>query len=332
MKLCFALYFTIPGLILSAILFSGCSSSGKRNTEALINQINDSTMPAEQHTMLLAELGQKALQQPNNSALRRDYARLLLSAGFSSAAIKIYQDEILKYPGDKDLNAKIVNAGIACLMIEGDTGSVTFTTDEADYIRELDTIRSISERIAISPSDPYLFFIRGNHFLIIDQLNAGIWDLRRSLALNPCFPDALFSLAVMEMRLKKNLESLNTMGQLEKCILEQDMLQRQTWLDFESFLQALIKADSMIRQYPGRPDYYIKKASIYLQGKEFELAVSALDEGLKTSPENGGIFAFRAYVHYTAGNQKEALDDLTKAELLTGKTDSELSRKIRGKR
>jgi Flp pilus assembly protein TadD len=322
----------IMSLTIPVIIYSGCSSYERKNEEKLVCRINDTTLPVEQRFMLLGELGQKAIQQPNNTNLRRDYARLLLSAGYSSSGLKIYRDEMLKYPEDKELHAKAVNAGIACLMIAGDTGLVTLTADEHDYLRELDTIRSLSERIASSPSDPGLYFLRGNHFLVIDQLNAGMWDLKRSLALDPCFPDALFSLAVMEMRLKKNLESMNTLGQLESCIHKQDILHKQTWLDFEVFLRAILKNDSLIMQNPNRPDYYIQKASLYLQGQEFELAVSALDEGLKTSPENGEIFAFRAYVHYTAGNQKEALADLTKAELLTGKTDSELSKRIRGKR
>jgi tetratricopeptide (TPR) repeat protein len=332
MKPKFTIAFTILSLSVPGIFHSGCSSYERKNTEKLVCRINDTILPVEQRFMLLAELGQKAIQQTNNTMLRRDYARLLLSAGFASPGLKIYRDEMLKYPEDKELHAKVVNAEIACMMVAGDNGSVTLTAGEEDYLRELDTIRFLSERIAASPSDPGLYFKRGNHFLVIDLLNAGMWDLKRSLALDPCFPGALFSVAVMEMRLKKNLESMNTLGQLENCIHEQDMLQKQTWQDFGVFLKALTMTDSMIRQHPDRPDYYIQKASIYMKGKEFELAVSALDEGLKTSPENGEIFAFRAYVQYTAGNQKEALDDLTKAELFTGKTDSELSKKIRGKR
>jgi len=332
MKLCFANPITTMGLILSAILCSGCSSFGQRNTEALINQINDSTMSAEQRTMLLAELGQRALQQPNNSALRRDYAHLLLSAGFSSSGLKIYRDELLKYPEDKEMHAKVINAGIACLMIAGDTGSVEFTAGEDDYIRELDTIRFLSERIAASPSDPGLYFIRGNHFLVIDQLNAGMWDLKKSLALDSCFPDALFSVAVMEMRKMKNQEAITTLGQLENCIHGKDIVPRGTWLDFRAFLYSIIKTDSLIGQNPDVPDYYVQKARIYAQGKEYELAVCVLNEGIKTSPENAKIYAFRAFVNYSAGNQQEALHDLAQAERLTGKTDNELSNMIRGKR
>jgi tetratricopeptide (TPR) repeat protein len=328
----FSMAFTFLSLTVPCILYSGCSSYEKKNAENLVCRINDTILPVEQRFMLLAELGQKANQQPDNTMLRRDYARLLLSAGFSSSALKIYRDEMVKYPDDNELRANVVNAGITCLMIGDDTGTFTFTADEADFIRELDTIRFLSERITESPSDPALYYIRGNHFLVIDQLNAGMWDLKKSLTLDPCFPDALFSVAVMEMREKKNHESLNTLGQLENCIHEQDRPYKQTWLDFKAFLQTLIKTDSLIRQHPGRPDYYLQKAGTYMQGKEFELAVSALDEGLKNIPDNGEIFAFRAFVHYTAGNQKEALEDLAKAERITGKTDSELSKRIRGKK
>jgi len=84
----------IPCLILSAVLFSGCSSGGKRNTEALINQINDSTLSAEQRTLLLSELGTKALQETKDKTLWPNYAQLLISAGYASSGLKIYRDEI----------------------------------------------------------------------------------------------------------------------------------------------------------------------------------------------------------------------------------------------
>ena len=330
MKLCFANPITTLGLILSVILCSGCSSFGKRNTEALINQINDSTMSAEQRTMLLAELGQRALQQPNNSALRRDYARLLLSAGFSSSGLKIYREELVKYPDDKELRARIVNVEISGMMLPQDTQAGLLTADQVMVIRELDSIRTLDEIIAYRTSEPGLYVRRGNHFLVIDQESAGTWDIKKSLTLDPCFADALFSLAVMEMRKGNNMASLNNMHQLEDCIHQNDLMPKQAWADFSAFLHSIIETDSLIRKNPDRPDDYLNKAIIYARGKEYDLAIAALDDGLMRSPDNAKIYAFRALINHAAGNQEEALFDLEKAELLGGRIDSELSKQIRG--
>jgi Flp pilus assembly protein TadD len=330
MKLQFIIMAAIPGLILFAVLFSGCSSGGKRNTEALINQINDSTLSAEQRTLLLAELGTKALQETKDTTLWPNYAQLLLSAGYTSSGLKIYRDEMLKHPDDKELQVKVVNAELACMIIPGYPKSYTPATSQVDYRRELETIRSLDEKIADSPYDPGLYVIRGNCFMVIDEESAGTWDLKKSLALDSCFTDALFSVAVMEMRKMKNQESVTTMRQLENCIHEKNIVPKRTWLDFNAFLHTIAMTDSLIGLNPGTPDYYVQKARIYAQGKEYELAISALDEGLKASPENGKIYAFRAYVNYSAGNQQEALHDLAQAEQLTGKTDTELSNLIRG--
>jgi tetratricopeptide (TPR) repeat protein len=94
----------------------------------------------------------------------------------------------------------------------------------------------------------------------------------------------------------------------------------------------LMKKDSLIQQDPKITDYYMQKANIYSQVKEYDLAVATLSEALKISPENGEIFAFRAYIHYTMGNRESALLDLAQAERLTGKTDTELSRLIKEKK
>jgi len=322
----------IPGMIIFAVLISGCSSGGKRNTEELINQINDSTLSAEQRTLLLAELGTKALQETKDTTLLTKYAQLLLSAGYASSALKIYRDEMLKYPDDKELQAKVVNAELACMIIPDCIKSYTPAPGQVDCMRELATIRSLDKEIAASPYDPGLYAIRGNCFMVIDEESAGTWDLKKSLALDSCFPDALFSVAVMDMRRMKNQESLTTMRQLENCVREKDIVPRGTWLDFKAFLHSIAKADSLIGVYPDMPDYYVQKARIYAQGKEYELAISVLNDGLKASPENGKIYAFRAYVNYSAGKQQEALHDLRQAELLTGKTDTELSDRIRGNR
>jgi len=332
MKLHFMIMAAIPGLILFAFLFSGCSSGGKRNTEALINQINDSTLSAEQRTLLLAELGTKALQETKDTTLWPDYAQLLLSAGYASSGLNIYRDEMLKHPDDKELQAKVVNAELACMIIPGYSKSYTPATSQVYYMRELETIRFLDEKIADSPYDPSLYAIRGNCFIVIDEESAGTWDLKKSLALDSCFTDALFSVAVMEMRKMKNQESITSMRQLENCIHEKNIVPKRTWLDFKAFLHSIAKTDSLIGLNPGIPDYYMQKARIYAQGKEYELAISALNEGLKASPENGKIYAFRAYVNYYAGNQPEALHDLAQAEQLTGKTDTELSNLIKGNR
>jgi tetratricopeptide (TPR) repeat protein len=134
------------------------------------------------------------------------------------------------------------------------------------------------------------------------------------------------------MRKEKIRESLNTVYQLENCNHRKNINPKRSWLDFKAFLQTIIETDSLIRQNPNIPDYYMQKARIYTQGKEYELAIATLCEALKASPENAEIYAFRAYVNYTAGKQEEALYDLAKAERLTGKEDSELSILIRGKK
>lgn len=330
MKLFFACHITILSLILSAFLCTGCSSFGKRNTKALIDQINDSTMPAEQRTLLLAELGKRALQQPDNSALQRDYARLLLAAGFASSGLKIYREELAKYPDDKELRARIVNVEISGMIPPANTQAGLLTAEQVMVIRELDSIRTLDEIIATHSSEPRLYVRRGNHFLVVDQESAGTWDIKKSLTLDPCFVDALFSLAVMEMRKGNNMASLNNMHQLEDCIVKSDLMPKQTWADFSAFLQSIIETDSLIRENPDRPDQYLNKAMLYARGKEYDLAIAALDDGLMKSPDNARIYAFRALIHHAAGNQEEALLDLEKAERLGGRIDSELSKQIRG--
>jgi Flp pilus assembly protein TadD len=332
MKLQMFIPVLIAGLILSAVFFPGCSDSKKRDADRLVVRIKDSSLPAEQRSMLLAEMGSKVLQDTSDTKLLLNYARLLSSAGFTSAGLKIYRDLLRSHPCDTELHTLMRDAELQSFLMPGDTDAFPLSKDQANYIRELNTIQSLNEKIGSSPSDPVIYEQRGNHFLVIGQENAGIWDLKKSLALDPCFPDALFSLAVVEMRKEKIRESLNTMYRLEDCIHGNDIIPRRSWLDFRIFLQTIIATDSLIRQHPDIPDYYVQKARIYAQGKEYELAVAVLCEALKISPENAEIYAFRAYVNYTAGKQEEALHDLAKAENLTGKEDSELSRLIRGKK
>jgi tetratricopeptide (TPR) repeat protein len=330
MKPKFSIPFTILSLIIPGILFSGCSSYERKNEEKWVSRINDTLLPVQQRFMLLAELGQKALQHPNNTMLRRDYARLLLAAGFSSSGLKIYREELVKYPDDKELRARIVNVEIASMMLPRDTQAGLLTTDQVIFIRELDSIRTLNEIIATHTSEPGLYVRRGNHFLVIDQKSAGTWDIKKSLTLDPCFADALFSSAVMEMREGNNMASLNNMHQLKDCIHRNDLMPKQSWADFSAFLHSIIETDSLIRKNPDRPDDYLNKAIIYMRGKEYDLALAALDDGLLKSPDNARIYAFRALINHAAGNQEEALFDLEKAERLGGRIDSELSKQIRG--
>jgi tetratricopeptide (TPR) repeat protein len=282
--------------------------------------------------MLLAEMGIKVLQDTSDTKLLLNYARLLSSAGFASAGLKIYRGMLRRHPHDMEVHTLMRNAELQSFLMPGDTDAFPLSKDQANYIQELNNIQSLNEQIGASPSDPVLYEQRGNHLLVIGQENAGIWDLKKSLALDPCFPDALFSLAVVEMRKEKIRESLNTVYQLENCNHRKNINPKRSWLDFKAFLQTIIETDSLIRQNPNIPDYYMQKARIYTQGKEYELAIATLCEALKASPENAEIYAFRAYVNYTAGKQEEALYDLAKAERLTGKEDSELSILIRGKK
>jgi tetratricopeptide (TPR) repeat protein len=332
MKLQLLIPVLIAGLILSAVFFPGCSEYKKKDVDKLVAGIKDANLPAEQRSMLLAEMGIKVLQDTSDTKLLLDYARLLSSAGFTSAGLKIYRDMLRCHPSDAELHILVCNAELQSFLIPGDTNSFPLSEDQVNYIRELSTIQSLNKKIGASPSDPVLYEQRGNHLLVIDQESAGTWDLKKSLALDPCFPDALFSLAVVEMRQEKIRESLNTVYQLEKCIHGNNIIPRRSWMDFKVFLQTIIETDSLIRQNPDIPDYYVQKARIYAQGKEYELAIATLGEALKISPENAEIYAFRAYVNYFAGKQDEALHDLAKAERLTGKTDSELSVLIRGKK
>lgn len=330
MKPEFTLSFTILSLIIPGILFSGCSSYERKKEEKLVNRINDTLLPVEQRFVLLTELGQKALQHPNNTMLSHDYARLLLAAGFSSSALKIYREELVKYPDDKELRARIVNVEIASMMLPQDTLAGLLTADQVMFIRELDSIRTLDEIIAYHTSEPGLYVRRGNHFLVVDQKSAGTWDIKKSLTLDPCFADALFSLAVLEMREGNNMASLNNLHQLEDCIHRNDLMPKQSWADFSAFLHSIIETDSLIRNNPDQPDGYLNKAIIYARGKEFDLAIATLGDGLMSSPDNPRIYAFRALINHAAGNQEEALFDLEKAELLGGRIDSELSEQIRG--
>jgi tetratricopeptide (TPR) repeat protein len=322
----------IAALILSAVFFPGCSGNNKREPDKSVARIKDPNLPAEQRSMLLAEMGSKVLQDTSDTKLLLNYASLLSSAGFTSAGLKIYRDMLRSHPSDMELRTLLRNAELQSFLLPRDTDAFPLSKDQADYIKALNTIRLLNEKIGASPADPALYEQRGNHLLVIGQESAGIWDLKKSLALDPCFPDALFSLAVVEMRKEKNRESLHTLVQLENCIQGNDIIPRRSWLDFKVFLQTIIETDSLIRQHPDLPDYYMQKARIYVQGKEYELAIATLCEALKTSPENAEIYAFRAYVNYTAGKQEDALHDLAEAERLTGKSDSELSKMIRSKK
>ena len=216
------------------------------------------------------------------------------------------------------------------MMLPRDTQAGLLTADQVMVIRELDSIRTLDEIIAYRTSEPGLYVRRGNHFLVVDQESAGTWDIKKSLTLDSCFADALFSLAVMEMRKENNMASLNHMHHLEDCIHHNNLMPKQAWADFSAFLHSIIETDSLIRKNPDRPDDYLNKAIIYARGKEYDLAIAALDDGLMKSPDNARIYAFRALINHAAGNQEEALFDLEKAEMLGGRIDSELSQQIRG--
>lgn len=80
----------------------------------------------------------------------------------------------------------------------------------------------------------------------------------------------------------------------------------------EEFRKALAVADYGIRIYPGMPDFYIRKAQLYLDQSRIDESRKMLKEAQKIAPENPDVLYLQADIHSKTRNHHLAIQYLKK--------------------
>ncbi len=192
-----------------------------------------------------------------------------------------YEEAIKAYTSAINANrldeAKLANAYFGRAEAKHDLAYATNAGDEALF----DALQDYAAAIGLNPEEPFYYRQRGTVYAYLGAYPEAFADFER----------------MRPFEYDKPVWSLVRKGGLQKRLG-----------DYEGALKSLQTVIDIWRPEPLMPPNY-HMALTYSRMGEFELAISALDEGMKAQPDYGSAYRVRGCAKAKLGRFQEGLDD-----------------------
>ncbi len=322
-------------IISGLLLLSSCSERQTILKEIRIAEKKTSDKNADQSRLLL-KIGKFALSNPQDVEMQFEYLSDLFKAGYISSAMnsamKLYK-EFPNHPEFRELYmdcqlklcilpGKDINFSQSDLMNKNKNNSEAYTIISAIQSLDSSILSSQFNRSAI-------YADRGMAYMKFNEYKAASWDFTEAIKLDSENSEALYNASFLNMKLRKNSTALDLLYRYKRSAIEKKLKLFENTSSFEKFLLQLLVLDSAISANGKTADLLFKRASIYVKGMEFKLAIEDISGSINLDPNKSEYYALRAFANYKLNNRKEALEDLTKAESISGNRNSPLSKMIR---
>jgi Tfp pilus assembly protein PilF len=288
-------------------------------------------------SQLLLKIGKYALSYPQDVEIQFEYISDLYKAGYISSAMNSALRFYKQFPNHPEFRELYLDCQLKLCILPGkdfyfsqsDLLNKNKNKDEAySIIRGIQSLDSSILRSQFKSSA--LYADRGIDYMKFNEYKAASWDFTEAIKLDTSNSEALYNASFLNMKIRKNTNALELFYRYKKSVLLNKLKFFENTSSFEKFLVQLQALDSAITANGRTADLLFKRASIYVKGMEFKLATEDITGSIHLDPNKSEYYALRAFANYKLENRKEALDDLTKAESLSGNRNSPLSRMIRG--
>ncbi len=209
--------------------------------------------------------------------------------------------------------------------------NITYYTDKDDLsqlVAFYDTIIMLNNKIADSTTNAALYNKRGEALLSIKEWRAAENDFIRAISLDSTLNAAYYNQIYINYLLGANEKALKLM----ELYYNKTTVAPNTKAQLHGLHRAL-KTLAQIDNHAELSDKkkYLAKAKVYMKIQDYELAINVLNYLLRKYPQNGDAYAMRALAHFKLNNLQKALHDIQRAEKITGKTNTPLSKMIKAK-
>lgn len=316
-------------ILFLTVCFSACNSSSEKQT---IENVQKDSLRVENR--LIAH-GTDYYAKPDNKQTAYRYIHLLIQNNYFTQALYLLETIGEQFGYDTAYyNNKFKAASGAkqfAIAKEIQPDRITYSTDKADLsqlIAYYDTIISINAKIKNNIDSAALYNERGEALLSIKEWRAAENDFVRAISVDSTFTTAYYNQIYINYLLGENTKAL----QLMDTYYKKTDISPDTKSQLRGLHQAL-KALAQIDNHKNLSDKkkYLAKAKVYMKIQDYELAINILNYFLRKYPQNGDAYAMRALAHFKLENVQKALHDIKKAEKITGKTNTPLSKMIRAK-
>jgi tetratricopeptide (TPR) repeat protein len=321
-------------VLIICIFFIQCSDKPADENEIRHSGESIRQMNTDEELLIL---GRKYYSDTENEAQAINYAEALIKNRYYAAALKLLEEISRKFPENgkvHELYKDALGGGFIFYGHAQGTGN-TVSGNNKNFISDdtllivLSSISELDQQIRIARSDANLYNMRGILFLQMNNLNAAEFDFTRACQIDSAFFDSFYNTIYVKYLLDKNLEALNWINTRERNIRYLNDTDKDIIMNLRKVLADLIGIDN--NTFLDEKNKRLEKAKIYVKLKNYNLALNKLNSAILNDQGFGDAYALRAMVNYYLDQKSDALKDLEMAEKLTGKSDTPLSKMIRGK-
>ena len=315
---------------LSVLLFSCVHGEEGMN-------LNDREESLGRHMNIDAGMLEKGRQFRSRSwdkAPAFEYIEGLILEEYYSAALKILNERAVTWHSDEDFQAlytkTIQEGGVAldpaairpdCMNITGNSPALYA------LLNRIRIIDSLTGRIKGAGAFPETHLLRGLAYLELNKLDAAGFDFNVAFRTDTTLYNPFYYIIYTFYLQGNHRDALQFLNRHISHIDFINEAGRQTAGRLSTVLNDLDKIDK--KGNLDQKEKHLKKAELYVKLKDYQLAVRDLDTALTLDNQFGDAYALRALVHHNLKLRDNALEDLEKAEKITGNYNSPLSKIIK---
>ncbi len=307
------LFFTYSLVVFCLLFFSACSlNSAESKMEKLAQDYQDDKINNQQ--MLLA-MGEIFLSHEENDTIKRDYFTRMIISGYSAWALQYYLkvDNPLTETDQEIILRALQEGGLYSLGKHFEhrfdskyqpmlAGNITI----ADSLENLNNV--VKER-----RDAESYAKRSSFFASLEKPLMAQADMEKSMQLSPCNDEAVYRLSLNYI----NRENPDALLELFSQCVSPQAHQPEWKILFPEVAKQVID----VRNSNENDEKKIfNLANIYVNNGFIPLALRKTQELIALDSENADYLALQAFVYYRKGEKQNALDMISRAEEISGRT------------
>lgn len=203
-----------------------------------------------------------------------------------------------------------------CLGIDPNSAAVHFELGKMDLEQKNapeSALQHAKKCAELDKTNPWYQQLAGDTYMALGKYDAAIKSYREVAKLNTDDPNILYQLASAQLYAGKRSDAIATYDELEKKTgpyEELSIQKHQLYLELKDNTKAGEELEKLALAYPDEPRYWGMVAQFYQSIGNHEKAEFALEEMVKSDPENGMVH-FQLSEYYAAkGDDKKSYDEL----------------------